>query len=197
MTVEAIVLFNLFISVISVWVAMFVSARFLRPAILNKKRFALYELRDRLALLAMKGVIVEDSEEYITLSRLMNGQIKSTKDFRITRFLHNQYQVVTNKKLQAHLESILVKIRNEKMPEQYRSLVVEFFENSKNIYQHKTWLFRALLTPLIKVFTLTSYFIKTTEKIKDGLVSQKIKLKYVDEQLQENKERFAYNATMV
>jgi hypothetical protein len=38
---------------------MVVNSKFLRPALLNKKRFAIYELRDRLAILAMKGVIDE------------------------------------------------------------------------------------------------------------------------------------------
>ena len=191
MIVETIVLFNLLISVIAVWIAMFVAARFLRPAILNEKRFAIYQLRDRLALLAMKGVINENSEEYVTLSRLMNGQINSTKDFRITKFLQLQSKIVTNKRLQAHLESILQKIKNHKMPDEYRCLVVEFFDNSKSIYNHKTWLLRGLLTPLIVIFTTTSHVIKATEKLKEYFISQKARLNNIDSHLRENREKFA------
>ena len=67
MTVEPIIVFNILITLIALWVAMAVNAKFLQPALLNKKRFAIYELRDRLALLAMRGVVDEMSEEYKTL----------------------------------------------------------------------------------------------------------------------------------
>ena len=61
MTVEPIIVFNILITLIALWVAMAVNAKFLQPALLNKKRFAIYELRDRLALLAMRGVVDEMS----------------------------------------------------------------------------------------------------------------------------------------
>jgi len=53
MTVEPIIVFNILITLIALWVAMAVNAKFLQPALLNKKRFAIYELRDRLALLVI------------------------------------------------------------------------------------------------------------------------------------------------
>ena len=112
MTAESMVMVNLFIFLICVWVAMVINSKFLRPAILNRKRFAVYELRDRLAILAMKGVIDQKSEEYITLSRLMNNCLSSTKGFSITHFLRVQSKIITDERLREHLDSILKKIKN-------------------------------------------------------------------------------------
>lgn len=191
MTVESIVLLNLLVATISVWLAMFISARFLRPAILNKKRFALYELRDRLALLAMKGIIHEDSEEYLTLSKLINRQINSTKDFKITMFLQVQYKILSDKKLRQHLDSIVGKLKNRRMPEEYRLLVLEFFDNSKLVYEHKTWLLRNLLTPMIFIVSLISSVVKRVGYFKEFLQKQKSKIEFIDSRIEENRENFS------
>jgi hypothetical protein len=74
----------------------------------------MYELRDRLALLAMKGVVDEKSEEYVTLLRLINNSINSTKDFRITRFMRMHSEIITDKKLRAHIGNILEKVESKK-----------------------------------------------------------------------------------
>ena len=192
MIVESTVLVNLLIALGCVGVAMTVNSKFLRPAVLNKKRFALYELRDRLAILAMRGVIDEKSEEYITLLRLMNNSINSTKDFRITRFLKMQSAIITDKKLRAHLDSILEKIRDEKMPDEYRQIVSEFFEAAREIYEHKTWMLRNLLTPLIFLVTILAYGIHTARKAKSFLIYQKERINNIEHELEQNIDRFAF-----
>lgn len=190
MIVETTILANLFITLISVWVAMLVNAKFLRPARLNQKRFALYELRDRLALIAMRGMLDEKSEEYVTLLRLINNNIKSTKEFRVTRFLHFQALIVTDKKLREHLQSILSKIQNQDMPIEYRRVVFEFFKVAREIYEHKTWMLKYMITPLILIFTLLSFVMRIAGRFKEALVFQRERIEDIDNELEENVARF-------
>jgi hypothetical protein len=191
MIVEPTILFNLFMALVCVWVAMTINSKFLRPAILNKKRFAIYELRDQLALLAMRGVIDEKSEEFVTLLRIMNMTIASTKDFRITRYVKLQSEIIADKQLRAHLESILLKIKSEKMPNEYRVIVSGFFEVALDIYKHKIWMLSNLLAPLIALVTLLAHVIKTARKLKGFLVSQRDKINHIESELRENKIHFA------
>ena len=191
MIVEPIILFNLFTALVCVWIAMIINSKFLRPAILNKKRFAIYELRDQLALLAMKGVIDEKSEEFVTLLKLMNITIASTKDFRITRYVKLQSEIIADKKLRTHLESILLKIKSEKMPNEYRVIVSGFFEVAHDIYKHKIWMLRNLLAPLIVLATLLGHVIKNAMKLKSFLVRQRDKINYIESKLKENRMHFA------
>lgn len=191
MIVEVGILFNLFVTLVCVWAAMVINSKFLRPAVLNKKRFAIYELRDRLAMLAMRGVISEKSEEYLTLLRLMNGSLNSTKDFRITKFIRIQSEIITDKKIQAHLNSILKKIENEKMPKEYRVIVASFFECAREIYEHKTWMLRNLLTPLVLFVTALTRGIKFFAAARDFLAAQRQRINDIELRLEQNENRFA------
>jgi len=191
MIVDNMVLVNLFASLVSVWFAVLINWKFLRPAILNRKRFTLYELRDKLAILAMKDIVLEKSEEYITLQKLINNSLMSTKEFRITRFLKLQSAIVTDKKLRKHLDSILEKIENEEMPSEYREIVSEFFVVARDIYDHKTWLLRNTITPIILFFLLVSVIIKASKGITKYLENQRGKMIKVKEELEANLDRFA------
>lgn len=191
MIVEPIILFNLSIALACVWTSMIVNSKFLRPAILNKNRFALYELRDQLALLAMRGELDEESEEYTTLIKLMNDLINSTKDFRITRFIQIQSAIFMNKQLRAHLESIIKKIESDKMPDSYRVIVSNFFGIAHEIYAHKTWMLINLLSPLIIVVTLVEYVIKNARKVRNFLVYQRDRINNIESELKENIAHFA------
>jgi hypothetical protein len=191
MIVDNMVLVNLFASLVSVWFAVLINSKFLRPAILNRKRFTLYELRDKLAILAMKDIVLEKSEEYITLQKLINNSLMSTKEFRITRFLKLQSAIVTDKKLRKHLDSILEKIENEEMPSEYREIVSEFFVVARDVYDHKTWLLRNTITPIILFFLLVSVIIKASKGITKYLENQRGKMIKVKEELEANLDRFA------
>ncbi len=155
---ELIIMVNLLISAMSIWAVMVVNAKFLKPALLNQKRFVLYRLRDKLTLLAMRGVVSQESEEYITLLRLINRTIASTKNFRITKFIKIQAEIVTNKKIQDHLDSILRKIENKKMPLAYQKLVSEFFAVSLQLYERRIWFVRKALSPLLMVVKTVRFF---------------------------------------
>lgn len=191
MTVDSYLLVNVFILTVCVWLAMFINSNFLRPAILNKKRFTLYELRDELSLLAMKGLVSEDSEEYVTLMVLINRSIASTKDFRITKFLHIQSKVVSDKKLRKHIENILSKVRDHKMPDEYQRIVSSYFDAARDLYRHKTWILVQLLTPLIAIASLLQNMIKTFGKLKQYLLSQKQRIDSIGTELERNSRQFA------
>ncbi|MDX8377270.1 MAG: hypothetical protein R8L53_04530 [Mariprofundales bacterium] len=183
-----IVFFNVFFSAISIWVAMYVNAKYLKPALLNKNRFTLYEIRDKLTILAMKGVVDEESEEYITLLILINNTIASTKSFRITRFLKIQAYIVTNKKLQTHLKSILDKIKSDKMPDEYKELVSHFFDISRTLYARKTKLIRRILSPLIFMMEM----IRILKKWRIILQSQSERITKTEDALVNYSNNFAF-----
>jgi len=84
---EPIVLFNLFILLISFWVIMYTNRKYIYITLLNAKRFKLFELRDRLAVLAMRDRIDPESQTYLLLMDMINFFIKSTEDFRITKYI--------------------------------------------------------------------------------------------------------------
>lgn len=191
MIAESTALFNLGVALISVWIAMLVNCRFLRPAVLNRKRFAIYELRDRLALLAMKGVVNESSEEYLTLLRLFNNCINSTKDFRITHFLRIQSAIIADQKLRRHLDSISQKIRNDQMPHEYRDIVAEFFICAREIYEHKVWTLRLMLVPLILLVSFIARGVRAARKFRNFLLFQKSRINDIEHELELNVTKFA------
>lgn len=190
MTVDSGILLNLFILLVSVWLSMIINTRFLRPAILNKKRFRLYEIRDKLALLAMKGVVEENSEEYITLLKLMNNSLYSTKGFRITRFLRLHAELIADKKLKKHLSNILSKIKNDQMPIEYRQLVSEYFEVAHEIYEHKTWTLRVTITPLIWFISIFAKVIKIAKRLTNTLENQRQIINDIESEFETNITRF-------
>lgn len=191
MIVESIIIVNLFITVACVWVAMLVNSKFLRPAILNEKRFALYELRDKLAMLAMRDVISPDSEEYLTLLKLMNNSIRSTKGFRITRFLKIQSEIIFDQDVRNHLNNILKKVHDDKMPEEYRKIVSEYFKVARALYKHKTWMFRLILSPLIFIVAIVARSVHAAKKLNEYLIFQKDRVTKIEIALETNMERFA------
>lgn len=151
MTFDVVVFVNLFCALVGIWAAMYINNKFIRPTALNQLRFSLYELRDRVAILAMEGVVNEDSEEYVTLRDLMNATLKSTKDFKITSFIKMHFDIASDEALQDHVRSIVAKVENEEMPPEFREIVVEYFEINSKVYWRKTRPIRFALTPLIFV----------------------------------------------
>ena len=186
MTAEPIVLINLLSMLVAVWVVMAVNCKFLQPALLNKQRFAIYELRDRLALLAMRGVIDEDSEEYVTLINLINGALCSTKSFRITEFLNMHAAIYMDKELIKHIDSILERIHNKDMPEAYKDIVSSFFSLTRGIYKHKTRGLRPVLKAILLPVSLIARVIGGAKSIKAGISNQLDKLTKTETKMDAN-----------
>jgi hypothetical protein len=186
MTVEPSIILNILITLIALWIAMAINLKFLQPALLNKKRFAIYELRDRLALLAMKGVVDERSEEYMTLITLINGTLCSTKGFRITEFLSMHAEIYRDKALMKHVDSILERINNEDMPAEYKELVTLFFHNARDVYKHKTWGLKVTLWPILLIVSGLARIITSAISVKQGLANQLDKMQSTEHKMEEN-----------
>ena len=191
MIAEPIIFFNILITMMALWLAMAINSKFLRPAILNKKRFAMYELRDQLALLAMRGTVDERSEEYVTLIRLINGVIYSTKGFKITELLNMYSAIYKDKKLLAHLENIRHKIENKAMPDEFRAMVPVFFRLARDIYNLKVWGLRAILKPVLFLVSIFAHGVKAARATKLVLAKQLDEISSTQSKLEENITRFS------
>ena len=138
--------------------------------IIKQKRFKLYQTRDRLAMLAMRGVVSEDSEEYFTLMRLINNTLGSTKDFQITSFIKIHSAIATDEKLREHIENIINRIEDDRLPSEYSSLVQDYFSVAQDIFNHKTWMLKNIFFPAIlltmTILSIIDFFAKTKETLK-------------------------------
>lgn len=186
MTVNTVVYVNLLVALLSIWAGMYVNSRFIRPTSLNRMRFKLYELRDKLAVLAMKGEVQELSEEYTTLRDLMNSSLASTKDFQITTFIRMHFEIATNEEIQEHVQSIFSKIQKEEMPQEYREIVLRYFEVNRELYRRKTRLLRWALSPLIASFSYAALVLKTQKKLVEYLERQQDKVSTIENVLNRN-----------
>jgi hypothetical protein len=186
MIANELVVINVFITVGCIWLLMVLNSRILRPTLLNKKRFKLYQIRDRLAILAMSNVINEDSEEYATLIRLINNTLRSTKEFRITSFIRAHSALATDKKLRQHISNIIKKIENENLPQEYTELVQDYFEVARDIFNHKTWLLKNIFFPIfLLVFTILG-IVKFFDKVKNSIKAVQTTVSQIGEELSQD-----------
>ena len=186
MIASSIVLTNLLCALVGIWAGMYVNAKFIRPASLNRMRFRLYELRDSLAILAMRGQLEEGSEEYTTLRGLINGSISSTKEFRITTFLRMHFEMAVNEDLQKHVSHILAKVENKEMSEEYRNIVQEYFKVNRALYMRKMRLLRFGLTPLIVGIRSVVSVLKLGRTFMEYLDRQQDKVLKIDDVFNKN-----------
>lgn len=192
MIVEPIFLTNISITLVSIWIALYINAQFIRPAIMNKKRFALFSLRDRLLLLAMTGEIQEHSEEYLTLIKLINSTLSSTKNFRITRFIKVHTEIAKDQELKTHLESIAKKIQNYSMPGDYKRIVAEYFSIALNLHKSHTKTLRIILLPMILMVKFLTRFLSSTVKALNYLQYQQKRVKDIDSNFSDNLDTFVH-----
>jgi hypothetical protein len=186
MIANELVVINVFITVGCIWLLMVLNSRILRPTLLNKKRFKLYQIRDRLAILAMRNVINEDSEEYATLIRLINNTLRSTKEFRITSFIRAHSALATDKKLRQHISNIIKKIENENLPQEYTELVQDYFEVARDIFNHKTLLLKNIFFPIfLLVFTILG-IVKFFDKVKNSIKAVQTTVSQIGEELSQD-----------
>lgn len=180
MTYEVAMFVNLFCSLVSIWAAMHVNSKYIRPALLNDLRFRIYELRDRLAILAMGGTVKENCEEYFILRELMNATLRSTKDFKITAFIRMHFEIATNQALVEQIHAIIAKVENEEMPAPYRKIVVEYFDVHRRVYLRKTRPVRFALTPLVFVVKRLAHIWKKLQSIAEYLIRQQDKVAKIE-----------------
>jgi len=139
--------FNLILTLVCFWIIFRINSLFIQPARWNKYRFRLFELRDSLALLAMRGEIEEKSDEYITLMSMLNKAVNETNKFKAVKFLRFLIEVKKNKELQRKLNDIVGKISSEN--KEYQTILHGYFETVHKMFKEQTKSFYWLVPPLI------------------------------------------------
>lgn len=81
------IFFNGLLSLLSLWFILYTNRKFIYKTRINKQRFKLFALRDELTILAMKGHVNYNSNEYRFLLDSLNSLISITGDFHVTDFL--------------------------------------------------------------------------------------------------------------
>lgn len=148
---------NFLVASISIWLIIFINHNYLQPALKNKKRFILYKLRDKLSLLAMKGSLDEQSEEYITLVKIINGAIRASGTFQVTDYLRFLLAFHNDKELKTRISSVLEKL-SDADNEEYCRIASRTFTIMHEIMQDDTRTLRYFFFPVLvsigKIFSI-------------------------------------------
>jgi len=139
--------FNLILTLICFWLIFRINSLFIQPARWNRYRFRLFELRDNLALLAMRGEIEEQSDEYITLMSMLNKAVNETSKFKAVKFLRFLIEIKKNKELQQKLNDIVSKMSSEN--KEYQAILHGYFETVHKMFKDQTKSFYWFVPPLI------------------------------------------------
>ncbi len=189
MSLVDIILFNVIVTLLCIWVIMAINTRYLQPALINRTRFRLYELRDRLALLAMRGELEEDSLEYITLMRFLNCTIYGTSTFRVVDFFKSLVQLKRNKKLQEELDQTVANI--DSVNPEYRQIASEFFGVVHILYAKQTRLVKYFILPALMGVVMVIGGLTILSSFKDMVLGKKKLMEEIDHDLTYNGSRFA------
>lgn len=167
MTEYGLIIFNLFVFLITLWIFMVIYNRYFLPAKFDKHRFKLFELRDRLALMAMKKSIDIKSEEYIYLISLINVSITVFEDFRIVDSILNFVKYNSNL---AKSKKILNKIHNHSC--ELKDIAYEFYETLGKMLYFKTailYFFVFMLYEIVKIMRISLNIVNKINKAKTFL----------------------------
>lgn len=176
-------LVNALIIMVCFWIILHLNSHFIQPALWNKRRFKLFELRDRLAILAMQGRIDETSMEYITLIDLLNAAVNETRHFEVVNFLRFLYKLKNDSCLQSKIDKILDTID---VPDiRFRTIIFEYFDVMHSILHTKT---RILNVCLAAILTVVQLF-KVLTSIANVLNRKKNLLILLDQDLEDKKKR--------
>lgn len=143
---------NFLIAGVSIWLIMVINNNYLQPALKNRSRFRIYKLRDELSLLAMKGELDEESEEYTTLIDLINSAIGVTSSFKVTDFLRFAFYLHKNEEIRRKIEAIKQNLNGTDNPE-YCRVARDFFQIMQNILRSDTRILRHVFFPVLLFFT--------------------------------------------
>ncbi|MBF0131802.1 MAG: hypothetical protein HQL75_04340 [Magnetococcales bacterium] len=140
---------NLIATLAAGWALIWLYGSIWHRAKFDRDRFRFFALRDRLALLVMKGQIPEHSLEHRILCRLLNGAIQSTGTFEIMQFLRFIANWSSDQKAQRDVDKVLNHMRGYENVE-YRKIVRETFELTSQMFKRDTWLLFRVIYPILK-----------------------------------------------
>ena len=141
-------LINLLVVTVSMWIIFVVNYKFIQPALKNKQRFKLYKLRDELSVLAMKGILDERSDEYLTLMSIQNSTIRATGSFAVTDFLKFLFHFHKDEEMQKRLSAVMEKLDKTDNAE-YCRIASDSFNVMHSIMRRDTRVLRYALFPIL------------------------------------------------
>ena len=141
-------LINLLVVTVSMWIIFVVNYKFIQPALKNKQRFKLYKLRDELSVLAMKGILDERSDEYLTLMSIQNSTIRATGSFAVTDFLKFLFHFHKDEDMQKRLSEVMEKLDKTNNAE-YCRIASDSFNVMHSIMRRDTRVLRYALFPIL------------------------------------------------
>jgi hypothetical protein len=139
---------NLFLTLLCLWLFVYLNNKFLRISRINRVRFQLFALRDRLAVLAMKGEIDQSGDEYKTLRHMVNESIKVLDSFSIVSFLKHIVQISQDKELQKRLSKIISSLEGHGNKD-FREIVFQYFKIMRTTFDSHTRFLMKVFLPMI------------------------------------------------
>lgn len=150
---ENVLYFNIIITLTSLWVMARVYKKFIVPSNYNLYRFKLFQLRDDLALVAMRGEIAENDKTYRLLMMLLNTSIRALDDFSVVNYVKLLMQMNRDGGLKQKVDGLVNKLENSES-EDIKNITKQYFEISNEILRKHTRGMRLFVVPTLKVFVL-------------------------------------------
>jgi len=127
---------------------MYLNRYCLRIARIDKVRFKLFELRDNLAMLRMKGTINSNNTEYKTLMDLLNKSINTLDEFSLVEFLRFLISISQDRALQLRLRAMTESLERHKDGD-FCKIVHSFFSTMHDMLNRHTRLLRLVIIPVL------------------------------------------------
>jgi hypothetical protein len=140
-------IFNIFLTIACIWLIIYLNYSFLRVARINNVRFKIFELRDKLAFLALRGKIDHASLEYSTLIYLMNRSVIILNQFSVVDFMKWLVTFHTDKELQQRVDKIMNNLRHNDST--YREIVHNYFAIMHAMLNKHTRILKWILIPIL------------------------------------------------
>jgi len=180
---------NISIASLCLWLIIVINYKYLQPAMKNKERFNLYRLRDELSLLAMNGELDEDSEEYLTLIKLINSAIRVTGSFKVTDFLRFVFSMHNDQEIHERIKRIMVNLERTDNPS-YCKIASEFFSVMHRILHKDTVVLRVAFFPLMILIVAPISILRISRKPRSVVNRKKTAIENIDNELNEYSNQF-------
>ena len=141
------IVFNSILLLLVLWLVLYINRSFIYKTRINKQRFKLFALRDKLTILAMKKEIDYNSKEYQFLLNSLNSLIRITGNFQISDFLKyliSNYDDKETLKKKKNIEN-LIKFHSEELNKIWR----EYYKIMNIIMERHLRLFLRIFVALI------------------------------------------------
>ena len=185
---------NIVLSLLSLWLIIFINNTYFQPALKNRERFKLYRLRDKLSVLAMTGELDENSEEYMTLLSLINSSIFATGTFKVTDFLKYVFHIHKDKEVREKIERITNNIKNTNNPE-YCKIASQYFSVMHRIIRRDTVVLRVVFFPLLILISAIISLLRISTKPRSVVANKKAVIDQIDNEFCSYSHKFGGKCT--